>query len=89
MSRHHRDKGEAKGPAWERQRRQAFDRAGHRCQRCGRAGRLECHHRTPISQGGANELWNLEVMCRACHIDTHRPQEPPDVAEWLSVVRES
>ena len=88
MSRHHRYSGMAKGAAWERVRRQALDRDGHRCQKCGRAGRLEVHHVLELAHGGTNDMNNLNTLCRACHIDTHRRELPAGGDEWLALVRE-
>ena len=52
--------------------RRVFARAGHRCECCGRkGGRLDVHHRTPVSEGGRNELDCLELLCRACHTKNH------------------
>ena len=67
---------------WRRLRLSVLDRAGWRCRKCGRAGRLEVHHREPVREGG--EAWcesNLQPLCRTCHFRTHVPL-PPDVAEW-------
>ena len=41
-----------KGSWWERIRRAAFERDGWRCCACGRPGRLEAHHVTPLHKGG-------------------------------------
>ncbi|MCA9777152.1 MAG: HNH endonuclease, partial [Candidatus Eremiobacteraeota bacterium] len=52
--------------------RRVFARAGHRCECCGRkGGRLDVHHRTPVSEGGGNEPDFLELLCRACHTKNH------------------
>jgi len=52
--------------------RQVFARAGHRCECCGRkGGRLDVHHREPVSEGGSHELSCLELLCRACHTKNH------------------
>ena len=55
-------------PAWKQLRRQALDRDGWRCRRCGRAGRLEVHHVKELASGGRNDLSNLETLCRRCHM---------------------
>ena len=53
---------------WRRVRLAMLERAGWRCERCGKPGRLECHHKNPIAKGGD---WfnpdNLEILCRPCH----------------------
>ena len=60
---------------WARARKAAKDVAKWRCQRCGRPGRLEVHHRTPLERGGAPfDPGNLEVLCRGCHVAHHRPE---------------
>ena len=58
---------------WARVRKAMKNRAGWRCQRCGRPGRLEVHHKTPLERGGAPfDPDNLECLCRTCHIAHHR-----------------
>ena len=88
MSRYHRYGGTAKGPAWERLRGQVFDRDGHRCQECGRAGRLEAHHVVELANGGTNDMNNLKTLCRACHIDTHRPKRSEQARAWEALLYE-
>ena len=58
---------------WRVVRKRVFDRDGWRCQGCGKPGRLEAHHVTPLDQGGAPfDLANLETLCRDCHIRHHQ-----------------
>lgn len=60
------------GRAWKHARTKAKDRAGWRCERCGKAGRLEVHHRVPVAEGGPlTDQDNLIVLCRACHFSEH------------------
>lgn len=42
------------------------------CQKCGRTIDLEVHHIKPRSQGGTDDLENLQVLCGICHNDIHR-----------------
>lgn len=42
------------------------------CQKCGRTIGLEVHHIKPHSQGGSDDLDNLEVLCGICHNDIHK-----------------
>jgi 5-methylcytosine-specific restriction protein A len=46
-------------------------RANGRCQRCGKlTRRLEADHITPVTQGGTNDLSNLQALCAgpgSCH----------------------
>ena len=82
MSRHHR---ETHNREWERIRQEVFDRDGHRCQDCRKAGRLEAHHVLELAHGGTNDLSNLKTLCRACHIFVHRRKEDPG---WAGMVKE-
>ena len=74
---------------WQRLRLQAIERDEARCTICGKIGRAEVHHKVPLHKGGSNALDNLTTLCRACHIDLHRPKQadlyPP---EWGSLVKE-
>ena len=75
---------------WQVARRQCFALAGYRCSRCGRAGRLECHHRKPLQHGGEPfDQANLECLCRRCHVEHHRREhDVPGRAEWRALVAE-
>ena len=74
---------------WHRFRREVLIIRGRRCERCGRAGRLEVHHVTPIEAGGEPyDLGNVEVLCRDCHIAHHRKDRMMDGrGEWHDFVR--
>lgn len=75
--------------SWAHARRLALVAARYRCQRCGRAGVLEVHHRRPLADGGeAYALRNLEAVCRRCHQVAHHPI-PPDRQAWLDFVQEA
>ena len=55
---------------WARVRRSILERDGYRCAKCGRAGRLEVDHVTPLDHGGAAlDPNNLQTLCRDCHIE--------------------
>ena len=72
---------------WEKFRRAIFERDGWRCRRCGKAGRLECHHPHRLENGGAPfDPANAETLCRDCHIREHRPPPRPGVAAWRELV---
>lgn len=82
-------------PTWARVRRMALDRAGWRCQArgCGRAGRLEVHHKTPLARGGARyALHNLAVLCRRCHLEEtaegNRRKPTPEESRWRHLVED-
>ena len=72
---------------WEWVRHATFERDGWRCIDCGRPGRLEAHHVTPLHKGGAPyDLGNLKTLCRSCHIERHRRQLTPGEAAWRALV---
>lgn len=78
---------------WKQRRAQAFHQSGFQCERCGQPGRLEVHHKVRIADGGADELDNLECLCRRCNFGEHgskprrtgfaeatRPENRPSIA---------
>lgn len=78
---------------WQRVRRLALERDGWRCVQCGLRGRLDVDHIVPLRRGGATyDLANLQVLCRACHIEKSRGESrrPPTPAEleWQALARE-
>lgn len=76
-----------RGPRWDRARRGALDRAGWRCEGCGRAGRLEVHHKRPLQKGGAAyDPDNLAALCRECHIEAHRRPLTLRERAWRALV---
>ena len=80
MSRHH---ARMNARLYANFRRAVFERDGWRCVRCGNAGRLEAHHKKPVSMGGAPFLLaNAETLCRDCHIGHHKPTPPPEVRDF-------
>lgn len=81
MSRHHRANRLPPGV-----RARAIRRAGRRCSRCGRPGRLEVHHPHKLSEGGTHDQ-PLEVVCRDCHLREHHPPDPARLA-WAAFLQE-
>lgn len=60
---------------WELLREVVFDRAGQRCEKCGRHRDqvvLDPHHRQLVGRGGRDEIGNLASLCRECHDWCHR-----------------
>jgi len=57
-------------------RQLVFDRAGQRCERCGRhradVGVLHAHHRQLTARGGEDRVANLASLCPECHEWVHR-----------------
>jgi len=52
-------------------RKAALRRDGWACRSCGlvdRSGRLlDADHVVESVDGGSNELWNLQTLCKTCH----------------------
>ena len=50
-------------------RKQVFNRDQYRCRQCGKPGRLEADHVTPLSRNGdAWDLSNIQSLCIECHL---------------------
>ncbi len=59
-----------KTTGWQTRREAALKRAGHRCQVCKSADRLEVHHNT-YERLGHERAADLVVLCRSCHQTFH------------------
>lgn len=73
---------------WE-QRREHFDtvaiRFAFRCTHCLASDCLEVDHVVPLSWGGTNDYWNLQILCAYCNTAKGaRLPLPPD-AEMLGM----
>ena len=55
-----------KSTAWKMRASDAKRRAGHRCQVCHSADRLEAHHRT-YERLGHEDHADITVLCHECH----------------------
>ncbi len=57
---------------WDWVRQAVLIKVGKRCQRCGRKGKLQVHHKT-YEHRGKEHLFidDLEVLCRNCHCLAH------------------
>ena len=80
---------------WQHVRRAVFERDGYRCAMCGRAGRLECDHVTPLQREPGQDPYDingLQTLCRACHIEKtrieNRRELTPDELAWRELVNE-
>ena len=79
--------------AWERLRRQVFDRDGWRCRACGApGGPFECDHIRPVQRGGETVMDNLQTLCVGCHIAKTKAENARTLtqgeAEWRDFVAE-
>ena len=78
---------------WAVVRRRVLDRDGWRCTKCGRAGRLEVHHRTPLKEDPDQDVYEpdgLATLCRPCHFRAtakqNRRPPGPQAAGWEQLV---
>jgi len=44
-------------------------RANHRCELCGKEGKIDGHHIIQPSNGGSNEDDNIVICCHSCYCD--------------------
>ena len=80
---------------WAHVRRFVLTRDGWRCVICGRAGRLEVDHITPMVREPGQDPYDpngLQALCRRCHIEktraeNRRPLTPQELA-WRELVDE-
>ena len=92
MSRHHTHLSARR---WTTVRRKVFERGDYRCVMCGRAGRLECDHSTPMQHEPGQDPYDpagCQTLCRRCHIEKTRQEnrrEPtPAESAWRELVAE-
>ena len=80
MSRNHRRLNKK---LWAHCRFLAFTRDKFRCVRCGRAGKLEGHHKVSLSEAplAAYDPANVTTYCRDCHIELSLF---PQRREWVT-----
>ena len=71
---------------YQQLRRRILDRCGWRCSKCGRAGRLELHHKLPVEDGGDDSEANLIPLCRPCHFAEHKRRPGPDRRAWRAEI---
>ncbi len=59
-------------PVWDRLRRAAYARAGHRCAICGKTGKLEAHEVWDYDdERHIQSLRDVIALCPACHAVIH------------------
>ena len=92
MSRHHTSLHSRR---WAALRRVVFRRDGWSCVECGKAGKLECDHTTPLQSEPGQDPYHpdgCQTLCRRCHIEktrreNRRPLTPAELA-WCVLVAE-
>ena len=90
MSRHHTH---LNARCWAVVRRAVFQRDSFRCCECGKAGRLEVDHITPLQREPGQDPYDasgLQILCRGCHIEKTRRENrrelsPAELA-WRDLV---
>ena len=92
MSRHHT---RLNARRWDAVGRAVLKRDGFRCVMCGKSGKLECDHITPLQREPCQDPYDingLQALCRTCHIEktrreNRRPLTPAELA-WRELVAE-
>ena len=54
-------------PDWEERRKLIIQRNGSFCSSCHEEQYVYLIHDIPLSEGGTNDLQNLELICKSCH----------------------
>ena len=65
---------------WKKTRKDALQRAGHKCQKCGTGGTLDVHHL--VYRRYREKPEDLIAVCPKCHDELHRG-EHKDADEML------
>ena len=60
-------KGVVYGSSWDRIRKSVLARDNYTCRSCRRKDNLTVNHIVQLSQGGTNNLENLQTLCKYCH----------------------
>jgi len=73
----------SRGPSQTLARRRRIKEKGYGCEQCGRAGYVELHHITQMSNNGTHDTGNTILLCDGCHRKAHgyKPRRP-GVAMW-------
>jgi hypothetical protein len=76
---------------WRAVRAEAIRRAGYRCVRCGRDGRLDVHHAHGYRNLGRERPEELQALCRSCHDWVHAQRRVFDagclgVLFWVVII---
>lgn len=53
---------------YNRDLRKSIIKPGSKCEKCGSFKNLTVDHIIPITKGGANDIKNVQVLCRTCNI---------------------
>ena len=83
------------GGRWPAVRRAVFKRDNFRCVECGKAGRLEVDHISPLQREPGQDPYDVngcQTLCRGCHVEktareNRRPLTSAELA-WRALVAE-
>ena len=77
---------------WAAVRHEVFKRDSYRCTSCGKSGRLECDHVTPLQREPGQDPYDpngLQTLCKSCHIAKTREENfNPDRLQWADYVND-
>lgn len=75
---------------WKATRAAALLRSGNRCQLCSKGSRLDVHH-NDYTRLGAEEPFDVVVLCRSCHEHHHekakakKPRKASERGQWRNL----
>ena len=81
---------------WKDCRKAYIKSVGGLCERCYSKGIIKhgdtVHHKTPLTPENINDPSvtlnpeNLELLCRDCHAEIHKPEKRYKVDEWGKII---
>lgn len=81
---------------WKDCRKAYIKSVGGLCERCYSKGIIKhgdtVHHKTPLTPENINDPSvtlnpeNLELLCRSCHAEIHKPEKRYKVDEWGKII---
>lgn len=74
---------------WGMRRKYIAKLNNYTCNRCGNKGWLgfHIHHKVHLSQGGTNDLANLEYLCKFCHESEHPHMREERIRKYKEMQR--
>lgn len=60
-------RGITSGSSWDQTRKAVLSRDNYACRSCRRKDNLTVDHIVQLSQGGTNNMENLQTLCKYCH----------------------
>jgi len=75
-----------KSGRWFALRQHLINERGEKCQRCGKEGAVDGHHRTYVRLFKERDE-DIELLCRGCHSEHHK-KEKRRIAYWKKVKKQ-